>query len=143
MIQFKWVLLCLLAIASQVFASSKWAKTSECFNPIVLDATKSLPPSEVEDGCYFMLMDLQSNLGSKESYYHYAYKLTSENGVQENSELRIDYNPAYQQLFLNSIRICREGKCLDYSKKVKIKELQREDDLNYYIYDETITVYNS
>jgi hypothetical protein len=133
------ILFCCLSLHS--FAGYKWQKASDCFETIPAQVDKNIPSSEIEEGCFYMLVDIQYNLINSQSYFHYAYKLTSENGVQNNSEIRIEYNPAYQKLFLNSIRVYRKGKYIDYSSKLKIKELQREEDLDSHLYDESMTVY--
>lgn len=141
---FKWTLLCLCYIcfnSADSIASYKWGKTPEYFVPIPVQVNNSIPASEIEEGCFLMMIDLQVNFSKNQNYYHYAYKLTSENGVQNNSEIQISYNPAYQKLVINSIRVFRNRQFIDYSTKAKIKELQREEGLEYHIYDETITTY--
>lgn len=137
----KWGLIIVCFISINAFGNYKWEKVSPCFTPILIQVDKNIPASEIEDGCFYMLIDLQANLITNQNYYHLAYKITSENGVQNNAELQIEYNPAFQKLKLNSIKVYRSGKWIDYSTKIKIKEIQREADLEYHIYDETLTLY--
>lgn len=119
----------------------KWKGASKIFEPVPVKINRTISSSEIEDGCYYMLVDIQLDLIHNQSYYHYAYRIVSENGVQNNSEIEIEYNPSYQKLYLNDIRVYRKGKTIDYKSRSRIKEFQREDALEYHMYDETQTLY--
>jgi transglutaminase-like putative cysteine protease len=109
--------------------------------PQTVNIDGTIPTDEIKDGCFYLLSDNQSNLITKQFYSHFAYKLVSEMGVQNNSEIQIVYNPAYQKFYLHGLKIHRNGKTIDCRNTVKIKEIQREEDLEWHIYDETQTIY--
>lgn len=106
-----------------------------------LNAEDTIPADEISNGVYFLLIDRQFNEFTRQVYYHYAYKVVNEQGVQNSSEISLDYIPAYQKFFLHNIRIVRNGKVLTSGVTSQIKEIQQERDLDNHIYDEAMTVY--
>jgi transglutaminase-like putative cysteine protease len=106
-----------------------------------LNAEDTIPAGEISNGAYFLLIDRQFNEFTKQVYYHYGYKVVTEQGVQNSSEISIDYMPAYQKFFLHNIRIIRNGNLLTSGVTSQIKEIQQERDLDNHIYDEAMTVY--
>ncbi|HKC66717.1 MAG TPA: DUF3857 domain-containing protein [Bacteroidia bacterium] len=123
---------CLKAAVS-IAEPAKWIKPE----PLVL--AESIPVSEVADGYYYMLSDVQVNIEKKHFYYHKAYRIISEAGVQNSSELNFNYDPSYQKLIVHSVKVYRGNKCIDKTHKVKIKEIQRETGLEEHVYDESIS----
>lgn len=113
----------------------KWVKYQK------VNINDTIPGEQIRNGAFFLLIDRQVNAFTRQSYFHYAYKLISEQGVQENSEISIDYIPAYQKFYLHGIRVIRNGKLLDRNDFYQLKEIQKEEDLDEHIYDENKTVY--
>lgn len=137
----------LLAIIFFLFVSSAVSANISrvnVFNWVKMQAINpadTIPSDQISDGVFYMLIERQVNLFTNQIYYHYAYKVISEQGVQNNSEISINYKPAYQKFYLHNIKIIRNGKVLSKGNTSHIKELQQEKELDYYIYDETKTVY--
>jgi len=100
----------------------------------------SIPPAEVSNGFYYMLLDEQINLEKKQFYNHYAYKIISEAGVQNSSELNFSYNPAYEKFTFHSLKVYRNGKYIDRTHSTLIKEIQRETGFEEHLYDESMSV---
>ena len=130
-----------IASIGHVYAKYQWAPISPIFDNIPVRVNSSIPETEIEDGFFYMLVDKQFDIRTKQQYFHYAYKVISESGIQNYSELTLNYNPAYETVELNSLRIYRDGKYIDYKSKISIKDLQREDRLESHIYDEEHTLY--
>jgi transglutaminase-like putative cysteine protease/heme exporter protein D len=92
-------------------------------------------------GFYYLLIDRQYNLPKEEKYYHYAYKILSSEGVQQMSDISIDFDPSYQRLTIHSITIYRENKRLDKLESTEIKTVQREESMDRFLYDGRKTAY--
>lgn len=109
--------------------------------PYKYDPLDTISSDQIKNGSYYLLVDRQMNTTTNQFYSHYAYRVVSELGVQNNSEIQIEYKPAYQKFFLHSIKIIRNGVITDAAATSQIKEIQQETDLNVHIYDESKTVY--
>ncbi len=108
-----------------------------------IEVGKTLPEltEAASYGYYYLLIDVQIKTLARQYYRHYAYAVTSEVGVQNNSQIYIDYNPAYETLQLHNIKVFRNGRVIDYAKKVDIKDLNRGGNVSGYVYEETRTAY--
>ncbi len=111
-----------------------WIKT---INP---NYKSTLPKSEISNGSYFLFYDEQYNFQNHEKYYHYAYKVISDLGVQNNSELVFNFNPAYEKFYFNSISVIRNGEKINYKNLVKITTAKREQNLEYSQIDASLSV---
>lgn len=102
--------------------------------------TDSLTSEKYGSSCY-LLVDVQENIAVRSTYVHYAIKLINNEGVQNNSDISIDYDPASQKLVIHEINIYRDGKKTDELRLNKIKTIQRETEMDRFFYDGTITAY--
>lgn len=104
------------------------------------DRTQSkIKPSDVNSGVYYLLMDTQLEVEKQEIFYHNVYKLTTEEGVQSYSELRITFDPNHEKLQLHKVVVWRNGKPINKLDLNKVKTLQRERGMEQNIFDETLT----
>ncbi|WP_187263416.1 DUF3857 domain-containing protein [Pontibacter beigongshangensis] len=94
---------------------------------------------EVNDGYHFLQRVLQWNVASGEVYYHNTYKLTTDEGVQNSSELKFSYDPNFEKLQLHKLVVWRNGKPIEKLDLKKIKVVQREQGLEQKIFDESLT----
>ncbi len=101
--------------------------------------TETIPFTQISNGMFFMLFDKQVNLITNESYHHYVYKVTSEAGVQGNSELSLNFEPSFQTLTLHSIKVYRKGAEIEKLSNSKISTIQRESGLEEHLYDATLS----
>ena len=88
----------------------------------------------------YLLYDRQVNAAADEYYVRIAYRINNDNGIQSGSQISINFNPSFQTLTLHDINLIRGGEKLDRLDLDQIKTLQREQNLDYYIYDESLTV---
>ena len=91
----------------------------------------------VEGGVYYLLVDGQYNSITKEQYKHIVIKVLTETGVQNNSDLWIDYEPSFQKLTFHKIKIYRNNKTINKLNINKIKTVQNESELDNRIYNGT------
>jgi transglutaminase-like putative cysteine protease len=106
-------------------------------NPI--SYTNEQLDADAEDGVVDVVYEKQISLETQSVYIKRALKLLSEAGVQNNSEISINYDPAYQQLVFHKINLIRNGRVIDKLQLSKIKTVQQEQDLNSFIYDGSLT----
>lgn len=100
---------------------------------------KAMPPSSEAGSYYYLLVDEQENVPLQESYVHNAYKILSNEGVQEMSDLSFVYDPAYESMIIHKIVIHRDGTALSQLAMDKIKVMQREESMDRFLYDGTMT----
>lgn len=99
----------------------------------------SISPDDVNGGFHYLQMSVQFEVAQQERYYHYVYKLTTEEGVQNLSELNISFDPHHEQLQLHKTVVWRNGKSINQLDLDKVKVLQREQGMEQGIYDESLT----
>jgi len=112
------------------------APPSNWVEKIEHDADDIKNTTAARGGEYYLLVDEQYNvLTSNDNYKHYVIKLLNEEGVEDNSRISMTFSPEFQSLTMHEVIIWRDGKALRQSIKDKIKLLQREKDLENFIYD--------
>lgn len=107
-----------------------------------LQADLTLPPSsETSGGIDYLLVDdqVRSGPGAVERYHHYAERLLTPSAVESGSEVRVDFDPSYQQLVLHSVTIHREGGRVDALGRAEVKVVQRERELDRRLFDGRVT----
>ena len=94
------------------------------------------------NGMSYLLVDEQWQVREdRQSHYaHIVNKALNSSGVEEVSQISIDFDPAYQSLLLHRIVIHRDGRILDRIDRSQIDLIQREKDLEYQIYDGSRTL---
>ena len=79
---------------------------------------------------HWLLIERQINAATNESFYHFARQILTVSGVQNGSDLNIDFNPSYQTLTLNWARLWRGTNHLDRLETDKIRVVRQESDLD-------------
>lgn len=110
--------------------ASNWVKKIE-----VPKNTKS----DAKEDSRYLLLDFQSNFVKKEFFKHYAIQIITPEGIQENSDISIDYDPTFQSLNFHKIQIIRAGKTINKWDQGKIEFIQRESRMDRAIYDGKLT----
>jgi transglutaminase-like putative cysteine protease len=96
----------------------------------------------IASGVEYMLVDRQYNLAEQAKYFKQVIRLTSVDGVQQNSRFTVDLDPGFQRITLHTLRVVRNGKPLERLLPAKIKTVQQERDMDAYLYNGAITVYS-
>lgn len=89
----------------------------------------------ISDGYYYPLRDFQFNLPDQTFYYHYVRKVYSSSGIQNGSEITVNFDPTYEKLIFHEIKIIREGKYIEQMDPSKFSIIQSEKNKNHHIYD--------
>ena len=90
-------------------------------------------------GLRYLLAETQVNLSSQERFTHVAFQILSAKGLEENSQISIDFDPFYESITLNSLRIHREKSVFDRLPDQQISVIQREKNLEHLEYNERKT----
>lgn len=96
------------------------------------------PKNDIQNGIYYVLLDIQVRAATDEStaiFQHYAEHIVNQNGLEENSQLNISYDPAYEKLQLHTLHLIRNGKTINKIETAAMKILQREDEMSNLIYN--------
>lgn len=88
---------------------------------------------------HYFLLDYQDNVSSEEMYAHIAYQVLNDEGVQSYSTISLDFDPSYQKLTFHKVLIKRKGQIINKLRLTDINTIQRENDMNRYLYDGSLT----
>lgn len=94
-----------------------------------------------DGGISYLLADQQVNVEPRASYYHEARQITSENGVQNGASISVSFDPSYQKLTFHSITLTRKGAATDRLDRSRIQLLQREKDMEAFLFDGAYTAH--
>lgn len=103
-----------------------------------IDYTKRNLEKDADNGSIDYDYECQTSLTDKSVYVRRSYKILSEAGVQDNSQVTMEYDPSFERLIIHNIQIIRDGEVINKLEQDKIKTIQQETDLNRYIYNGTL-----
>ncbi|HPF90746.1 MAG: DUF3857 domain-containing protein [Flavobacteriales bacterium] len=104
------------------------------------DLSARIDTAGVQGGEEYILIDRQYDLGRQQTFWRQAVRLTSNEGVQNGSRFSVSYDPSYQRLTIHHLRIIRNGRIIDKLDRSTMRVLRREEDMNSYLYDGTLSV---
>ncbi len=131
---------CLYAIAGMAAPKVNFAPTPKWVTHVP-PAGRAVNAREVNDGYYLKLYETEINVATNEVYGHVINHIVSTAGVQNVSNISLNFNPSYEQLTLHQVTVWRNGQPLDKTKDSKIKVIANEEDLQMFIYDGNYTAY--
>lgn len=120
----------ILSFATPTFkikASPSW-KTKIKFDP-------QAHGNKNEGSVSYLLLDWQDNEITKEQYFRYCMRLNDEDAVQNNSQLYFTFDPSYEELYIHTIRLYRNGKIINKLDRSKIEIMRNEKNVERFIYD--------
>ena len=131
--------LLLLLIKATCFANTiNISNAPSWVKPLVVPAKIEYPESEIQNGIYYLFLDVQVQANPQqpsEVYQHYAEHIVNQNGVEEHSQINISYDPAYETVQLHTLALIRKGSRIDKIPTADMKILQREDEMSNLIYN--------
>ncbi len=98
------------------------------------NAGYQIHPDISDNGGTYLLLDFQENAQLQESYRHIVYVIDEENGIQNYSDIWVDYDPSYQQLIFHELTIHRQKRELNRLKEKDFRIVQNETELERQIY---------
>ncbi|HMF72378.1 MAG TPA: DUF3857 domain-containing protein, partial [Flavitalea sp.] len=99
------------------------------------DLSKQPDLKKISNGYYLELYDKQINLRNQTTYTHYIRKIVNESGIQNASEISVQFAPEYESLTFHYIRVIRNGVVLNQLRLNDIKVIQEENDVDEYQYN--------
>src|SRR5436305_7025581 len=106
-------------------------------HPLRVDSA-TVPKNDVRYGIYTLLDDHQIRVtDSVVDYKRRVEKVLTSGGVQNASELSIDFDPTYETVVLHSIVLLRGGKTLDELPHAAVRVIDKEEETADRIYDGT------
>lgn len=107
--------------------------------PLNLDSETTSGPGSASSS--FLLDDHQIRVSKNtvDRYYHHVQKIETAAGLDDVSQLRLHFEPSYQQLAVHFIRIRRDGSLIDVLRNSEIKVIQQEEGLDQQLYNGTLT----
>lgn len=105
------------------------------------DASTKDTSYDSEGGIQDLLLHTEVKSDQEETFVHVAYRILSDAGVQNASDVYIPYDPAYQTLSIHKIGIIRADKFEDRLDMDRMKVIQREKDLERNVYDGSLLAY--
>jgi hypothetical protein len=104
--------------------------------PIAPDLSRRAP-AETSGGVDYLVVDDQVRVspGSFERFRHVARRMVSAKGVENGSEIRIDFDPQYERLTLHEVSLRRGGARVPALRADEVRVIQREPDLDRRLYD--------
>ena len=96
-----------------------------------------MPAGQVSQGVHYLLVDTQTQVDTHDKlhYRHVATKALNERGVEAVAHVEIRFDPSYQSLALHMIQVRRGARVIPKLAGASVKLLQREQELEYLIYD--------
>ena len=101
--------------------------------PQFYNQQSSANPEDSTADDHLLLMEQQINALQDETFFHIDRKILTEDGVQNDSTLKIGFNPNYQSVTFHWARIWRDGQHLDRLDTNKIQVVQQEQDLDQFM----------
>lgn len=107
----------------------------EWVRPIAVDTTLKTPKEGTGSGVYYLCSDAQMHIEKREDYGHYAYRFLNTSGLENKSQLSINFDPVYQTMRLHRLIIHRDGKKLDRLAETDVRVIEQESGHEQQLYD--------
>ena len=125
------LLLAAFSVNAQKFTISEvpdWVETTD------LDlATKR--ETQLGEAYRYLLFEKQVDLQRQESFYRYSVQVLSPDGIRENSDVQIDFDPTFQRLAIHAVNIYRNGQKIKKLDLADFQVIQKETSADRHIYD--------
>lgn len=135
-------LVVMIIIVGHSFASGsniKIAQRPDWVTDTSIVDSMSINNQSISAGFYYVMLSFQENVQAKQLFKHNTVKLLTSEGVQEMADLSISYDPSFQTLIFHSLKIIRNGHCIDKLNLKNIKVIQREENIDRFLYDGKLT----
>jgi len=131
-----WFSPTILAAEYTVTSPPAWVK------PVAMTDTDPVNQHNHSNGVAYLLVDYQTRVqrGQQSRYHHFIRQALNPSGVSEVSQIAIGFDPEYESVKLHTILVHRNGQSLDMRARSTISVLQREEELEYQIYDGSKTI---
>ncbi len=91
-------------------------------------------------GMVYLLADRQENLQRNAFYYREVRKIISEKGIKNGAAIAARFNPTFEELIFNSVKVIRDGAISDRLDRSRIEFVPKEKEPDRSIYDPSLSV---
>ncbi len=133
-------LLLLVCRMTPVFAGELYqiSKTPDWVDSIEVSDPKFVPHEKISNGVHYLLVDRQVLVPPDQQpsfYEHYTSLITNQAGLDQESQINITFDPAYEAVELHEVIARRDGLSINMLDRVRIVVLDQEEDLDNQIYN--------
>ncbi|BAV09469.1 Transglutaminase-like superfamily protein [Filimonas lacunae] len=114
------------------------AKTPGWVTVHAIDDANTSMDEEAEDGYMDEAYEKQVSIAEKCTYYKIRLKILNAAGVQSASQVKVEYDPAYETVQFHSIDVIRKGQVMNQLQADKIKVIHEETELKSFVYNGTL-----
>ena len=132
----KFLLVCAVALPLwagefDIHSAPSWVER------VPVDASISVAKEHVRWGIYDILTDHQVRVqaNTESQYFRTVRKVLSPHGVQNASELTLDFDPDFEHLTIHEVTLLRNGKRIDAMDPHEIRVIDKEEEADDKIYD--------
>src|SRR5579863_6141567 len=125
-------LVCILTLAVEGRGSDtnevNFGPPHDWVRPQFFNRQPANPPDSADD--QLLLLEHQFNAAENESFIHSARRVLTIDGVEKDSNLKIDFDPTYESLTWHWARIWRDGRNLERLDSNSVQVVRQEKDLD-------------
>jgi Domain of Unknown Function with PDB structure (DUF3857)/Transglutaminase-like superfamily len=135
-------ILLVLALFDQSKADTRYdvVPTPAWVVPAEMAAHKSSDADARNSGTAYVLVDHQIRVDTVELHYmRFVSRLINVSGLEDSSQITIDFDPKIERLHLHSISIKRDNQTIDQLRNGRIRVIQRESNLEDQLVDGELT----
>ena len=110
--------------------------------PMQRNLSRPAPKDNLSEGYELLLVDHQEFVSPRglERFHHIAYRLLTDGAVENQSQISIDFSPAYQSITLNGVTVTRNGRTVNQLKPAQIHVARSEANLDAHIIEDSKTL---
>ncbi len=99
--------------------------------------SKNIDPENRVNGSVYLHVGNQVSFlnQQKQAYSRYATAALNSEGVEDNSQITISFDPAYEKIELHSLLLWRDGKQINKLNDFEVKRFKQEEDLEKLLYN--------
>ncbi|RYY36831.1 MAG: DUF3857 domain-containing protein [Sphingobacteriaceae bacterium] len=130
-----WLLFILTIIGATAFAEPVIHVSPKPTWTLPCKAYDKKPSSRnIQNGYFFALVEEQMHLEKKAIYNHIIREIVSEAGIQNGSQISVEFEPSFERVDFHEIIVWRNNKPLNRLKPSAFKVLANENELSSFIY---------
>lgn len=130
------------ALFAKSYGEFEIASPQKWINVIPADYGVAVPAGMSRYGVYDILTDHQVRVatdGQTTQFFRTVRKVLTQSGVQNASELTIDFDPTFQRLVLHDVTLLRGAKRIRSLDPSNVRVIEKEDESDSAIYDGRLT----
>ena len=133
--------------AGNLFANTdcKILPTPEWVEKITNDSDTTHQDEAIANGFAYLLVDNQTKVsnGNAHYYYHRTKKILNNKGMQQSSDIKVDFDPSSHEAILHKVEIIRNGETINCLQANNVKVVQRETELESKLFtgEQTLLVF--